>query len=703
MTSSLRTRLTRISDTQRRRVGFAMIGLLVLVAIVDIAISVADTNAAGVAETLVLAVAFVVVLSISLRGQPRNGAVWTLLLAAFFGLLGQAGGSIGEVFSDYTFAAIESGDVTVAPSSIEPLAAIGFSAASTFWIPGAFLLAIHLLILFPDGKALTPRWRRIAWAAGAMIAIMAVAGLANTAPWVDTPYDEILADDLSPGLFGVLMMPLMAVALAAVVHLVRRYRASSGEERLQYRWVTWALAIYVVNIFTFGWLGSLGPLLSTLALANIAVAFGIAITRYGLYNIDIVVSRSITYGALAVFIAGVYVALVVGVGSVLGGDSSFGLSIAATVLVAIVFEPARRWVERRANRLVYGERATPYEVLVSFTRRSSELSDEELLERVPHLVVDGTGAATATLWLKTAAGFREAATWPEDTPSRRLESSGRFDDTEADYSLPVFHDGELLGGLSLTKSRGELITPAEEVLLQDLAAGMGLALRNAGLTGELRKQVADLEESRERILAAADAARRALERDLDSGPQQQLVALKVKLGPTRKRAEQLGAEKTATLLAQLEDNAGEAIQAVRDFAGGIYPPLLEAEGLAVAITEQANKAAFPVSVHGDGVGRHQRETEAAVYFAVMEALQNAAKYAEATSASVNLSVNDDRLEFEVRDDGRGFDTTAASTGSGLAGMADRLDTVGGELRLESVPGEGTVVTGSVPIGQFVSA
>ena len=195
-------------------------------------------------------------------------------------------------------------------------------------------------------------------------------------------------------------------------------------------------------------------------------------------------------------LAGVYVALVVGVGSVVGGDSSFSLSIAATVLVAIVFEPARRWVERRANRLVYGERATPYEVLVRFTRRSSELSDEELVERIPHLIVDGTGAATATLWLKTDAGFRSAATWPETTPMRRLVHSSRFADPDADYSLPVFHDGELLGGLSLTKTGGEVITPAEEVLLQDLAAGMGLALRNAGLTGQLRKQVADLEESR---------------------------------------------------------------------------------------------------------------------------------------------------------------------------------------------------------------
>lgn len=699
MTSAVRTRLDRITDDQRRRFGYGVVAFIAAFVAVDIAIAIAETDPGGVLETLLLGATFIAVIGISLRAQPRNGAVWTLTWAALFGLLSDAGGSVGEYFSDITYSALANGEVSAAPSSLAPLAALGFAFSSTLWIPGVFLLAIHLLILFPNGTAASSRWRRVTWASAAAMAIMTVAGLANTAPWVDKPYDEIFANDLSPGPFSYLMLVLMAAALAAAVHLVRRYRASGGAERLQYRWVTWALALFVLNIF-FGFFlpGDLGPFVSTVVIANIAVSIGIAITRYGLYNIDLVVGRSLTYGGLAAFIAGVYVALVVGVGAALGGDSSFALSIAATVLVAMAFEPARRRVERWANRLVYGKRATPYEVLVRFSRRSAELSDEELLGRVPRLVADGTGAATASLWVRSKGGLRTAATWPADTPSRRL-TTAEFNDPEADYSLPVFHDGELMGGLSLTKARGEVLTPAEEGLLHDLAAGMGLALRNAGLTGQLRKQVADLEDSRERILAAADAARRALEHDLDSGPQQQLVALKVKLGPTRKRAEQLGADKTATLLSQLEGDAGEAIQAVRDFAGGIYPPLLKAEGLAAAIAEQAHKAAIPVSVRADGVDRYPREMEAAVYFTVMEALQNTAKYAEASSATVTLSAADDRLSFAVRDDGRGFDMASTTTGAGIAGMADRLDAVGGEVTVQSSPGEGTLVTGSVPTPQ----
>jgi signal transduction histidine kinase len=188
-----------------------------------------------------------------------------------------------------------------------------------------------------------------------------------------------------------------------------------------------------------------------------------------------------------------------------------------------------------------------------------------------------------------------------------------------------------------------------------------------------------------------------LENTLDSGPQQQLVALKVKLGPTRKRAEQLGATKTAGLLAQLEQQAGDAIKAVRDFAGGIYPPLLEAEGLVVAIGQQARQSAIPVSVHGDGIVRYERDVEAAVYFSVLEALQNTAKYAEATSATVELGTGDGALMFEVRDDGNGFDAATVARGAGLTGIADRLDTVGGTVQIDSTPGLGTCITGTVPI------
>ena len=432
------------------------------------------------------------------------------------------------------------------------------------------------------------------------------------------------------------------------------------------------------------------------------MGIGVAIFRYRLYDIDTIISRSVTFGALGAFIGGVYIAIVVGVGEFLGGDAGFGLSIVASVLVAMAFQPVRRRVERWANRLVYGERATPHEVLVRFSRRSAELSDQELLERVPKLIAEGTGATSAMLWTRSGDTYRVATSWPEHAAVRQLDAESGFADPDADHSLPVFHDGEILGGLSLSKAAGETVTPAEESLLVDLASGLGLALRNAQLTSALRQQVTELESSRERILAASDEARRALERDLDSGPQQQLVALKVMLGPLQKLAERAGAAKTAGLLTTLEGDTGEAIKSVRDFASGIYPPLLQAEGLAAAINQQTRTAPFTVHVQVAQAERYPRDIEAAIYFTVLEALQNTGKYANATEATVTVEAHEGMLAFEVRDDGAGFDSASVVAGAGLTGIADRLDTVGGSVSIHSSPGIGTTVAGTIPIGDLAS-
>lgn len=577
-------------------------------------------------------------------------------------------------------------------------------------------LFLPLLLLFPHGRTESVRTVRFL-RASAMYSLALTLLLIFARPTIfgpgpgpyDHPFiDGSIADPLSE-VSVPLIVALPAMQIAATVMLLARYRSGEAIERRQIGLVGYvALAYHILSILNFVVnpfdLDDRGVLfIDSLIYVLVPVAIGVAIFRYRLYDIDTIISRSVSYGALAVFIGGVYIGLVVGVGELLGGGSGFGLPIVASVLIAMAFQPVRRRVERWANRLVYGERATPYEVLRRFSRRSAELSDEQLLTRIPQLIVDGTGASTATLWTKTGDGFRTGSVWPTESADRSITAGKGFSDPEADYSLPIVHDGELLGGLSLVKAGGETVTPLEEDLLSDLASGMGLALRNARLTGQLRRQVADLEASRERVLSAADAARRTLENDLDSGPQQALVAVKVKLGPTRKRAEKAGAEKLAALLAQLETDAGEAIKAVREFAGGIYPPLLEAEGLAVAITQQAQKTVVPVSVRSDVVRRYELEVEAAVYFSVLEAMQNTAKYAEATSVSVVLTEKAGSLRFEVRDDGHGFDATAVARGAGLTGMADRLDTVGGSVTIDSSPGQGTVVTGSVPRRSLVEA
>jgi signal transduction histidine kinase len=286
----------------------------------------------------------------------------------------------------------------------------------------------------------------------------------------------------------------------------------------------------------------------------------------------------------------------------------------------------------------------------------------------------------------------EASAWPPDVVVSTAER----------VSFPIA-DGELtLGSLDVYVAVGQELQDDDRRLAGQLASGMGLALRNQLLTERLEARVEELRESRRRLVALQDETRRRLERDLHDGAQQQLVALKVKLGLGRALAEKDGATKTAELLGRLSAEADEAVDAMREFARGVYPPLLEAEGLASAITAQARRVPIDVTVDVDGVGRYPREIEATVYFCVTEALRNTVRHAGATAATVNLSQSNGALEFQVADDGVGFDPDGTG-GLGLVTMTDRIDAISGELFIHTETGNGTTLTGSIPIPAEVPA
>ncbi|MBA3278191.1 MAG: sensor histidine kinase, partial [Geodermatophilaceae bacterium] len=218
------------------------------------------------------------------------------------------------------------------------------------------------------------------------------------------------------------------------------------------------------------------------------------------------------------------------------------------------------------------------------------------------------------------------------------------------------------------------------------------------LDAELAQRLTDLEASRRRLLSAQNDARQRIEEDLAGGSRAQLATLRERLSGLCHEVDADAAPKTAMLLAQLVAATDGAMETLDGLAAGVYPPRLATDGLAAALGEQAAKAALPITIHAAGVGRYAAEVEAAVYFSVLEALQNVAKYANASSARVVLAQADDHLRFEVTDDGAGFDPQTTSQGTGLQGMADRLDTVGGTMTLDSSPGMGTTITGQVPIG-----
>jgi signal transduction histidine kinase len=584
------------------------------------------------------------------------------------------------------------------------------------WVVIVPLPVTFLFLIFPTGHLPSARWRWFARALGLGLALLFLGiqfgpGQLDNFPGVRNPLG---IEALRPVRWAVtgLVIVLPVGIIASLIALAQRFRRSTGVERLQLRVVLVAAAIvalfYVIAIplgIAYGWERpeafwvEIVLSLAIMSFALIPISIGVAVLRYRLFDIEVVLNRAVLYGVLALFITAVYVAIVVGIGALVGSRGDPVLSAIAAAVVALAFQPARHRARRFANRLVYGKRATPYELLAEFSGRiGGEYAIEEVLPRMARILGEGTGARRADVWIRVGAELRRAAVWQGTVNGDAVALTGAdglpsIEDT--DIVEAVRHRGELLGALSVAKPRGEDVGPTEQQLLRDLASHAGLVLRNARLIEELRA-------SRQRLVAAQDDERRRLERNIHDGAQQQLVALSVKLRLAENLARK-DPDKAAAIMAEVRSETQQALEDLRDLARGIYPPLLADQGLAAALEAQARKAVLPVAVSPNGVGRYPQEVEAAAYFCVLEALQNVAKYAEARSASVRLSEENGDLVFAVTDDGRGFDPVATPRGSGLQNMADRLDALGGRFEIVSAPGEGTTVTGRIPVQRVAAA
>jgi signal transduction histidine kinase len=641
-----------------------------------------------------------IIVWLALPRSPTNGAIWVLAWVCAVLGLEVGGAAVGFAVTDVSFTDLAG----VIPSELEPAGAIAFFVAQAGW--ASFLLFLTFgVLLFPDGKLPSSRWRWLARVAGSALTLVVATAAWTARPWSNSPYylegDEAFEQiTLIEIVGGIAILVTLLCVVASLVSLFMRFRRSSGVERQQFRWMAWGFTIFVVGSFIplDGAAQDGAGIVTSLV---IATCYGVAITRYRLYDIDVIISRTVVYGLLAAFIGGVYVAVVVGVGSLFGAGTEPNpvLAVLATALVAVLFQPVRSRLTRVANRIAYGKRATPYEVLSEFSRQVAA-TDESLLEPVARMLTEGTVATAAAVWLLEGRRFRKLSSWPDDASPESpevVEAGGRAVLRDSDAVFPITHEGDLLGALSVTVPAGPGLTGPDRALAEEVAAGMGLALRNMQLTHALRDRINELRESRRRIVAVQDETRRRLERDLHDGAQQRLVALKVKLALAGQMAARDGATRTNEFLRDLSAQADDAVAALREFARGVYPPLLEAEGLEAALRSATARLPIAVDVAADGLMRYPKEIEATVYFCVLEALQNVVKFSGATSAQVRVRHDKGGLTFEVRDAGKGFDLERVVEGSGLLNMRDRLDAGGGVFTIEASPGAGTVVRGNLPV------
>jgi signal transduction histidine kinase len=577
----------------------------------------------------------------------------------------------------------------VAPGSLPAGRAAAWLTGWVFVIQTTLLA--FLLMLFPDGRLRSRRWRPAAWFVVAVNISLGLALIVRSTRFWAHPYQPF-SDGLYPWVLTGINILLPATYVISIVAAGWRFARSSGEERLQLKWFAAAGLLVVAASIPAAVTGStVANVFQNLAFICLYAAIGIAVLKYRLYEIDIVISKAVLYGALAVFITAVYAGLVAGVGTLAGNRRSPLLAALAATVVALAFQPVRQWAGRLANRVVYGRRATPYQVLSDFARRiGGTYAAGDVLPQMAHIVAAGTGAERVVVWLRVDDELRPEASSDGGPHEEPLPVEGRALPAlpDSDLSIPVVHQGDLLGAISIRMPKGEPLRPAGEQLVADVASQAGLVLANAGL-------VEDLRGSRQRLVAAQDEERRRIERNIHDGAQQDLVAMAIKLRLAGTTVDEDPAE-AKEIIGELQADAVGALENMRDLARGIYPPLLADLGLAAALGAQASKSPVPVAVEADGIGRFAQDTEAAVYFCCLEALQNVAKYARATRARICLQAQDGTLRFTVSDDGSGYDARRTPLGSGQRNMADRLAALGGRLEVRSAPGEGTTVTAQLP-------
>jgi len=577
-------------------------------------------------------------------------------------------------------------------------------------LTGAFYAAlIAMLAVFPDGHYHRRYERWMVWLWGCLLPVSPVVELLAhpavfvnaynvwAAPQLRSPLYVPALASLYPIIQSVDDQTLLPILIAALI-LPLRYWRSDPEQRQQVKWPLFVLLGFF-QVPIAGGLAQLGVvpsalnnILFILAIVSLPVSFAIGIVKHRLLDIDLVIRKSIIYGALWLVIALTYAGLAALLGIAAGQRFPVGLAVALTIVAAMAFQPARRRLERLADRWVFGERLGGYELLQRFGTALEDTSDlTQLAPRVAATVREGLGVWWARIVMETET--------PEGPRFEAIGADGIGLDKPAqpEAVAALAHGDELVGRIECgPKVEGEW-QRSDQDLLETLGRQAALAIRNAHLAAELSLRLEELEASRLRIIRAEDAERRRIERNIHDGVQQDLIALMAKIGLART---QLGGDPALVdaTLSRLQEETRQALEELRELARGIHPPVLTDRGLLEAIEARAARLPLGITVETDRAlygRRFAEEIEGAAYFLVCEALTNTVKHAAAQGAGIRLEAQNGHLYVQVSDDGQGFDPHTTPR-AGLAGLTDRIEALGGTVRIESRQGHGSTVSATLP-------
>jgi signal transduction histidine kinase len=564
------------------------------------------------------------------------------------------------------------------------------------------LLAMTLLIgSFPDGFV-ERRWQRLALRSSWVILIGAPLAL------LASPAMPVSSDLAIPNPYAVSWLAWLAqpaawlalnygwVLLVGVLVLCARFVAADAAGRAEMRVifvVVLGLLFYfaatvvsalgapedsalVATLITLGWL--------TAILLPGAIIYGIL--RHRLIDLDLFVRKSVAYGAAFLLIAATYAVSAIAASTGPATWVPVTLAVTVTIAAALAFQPVRRRLESAVSTRLFGDRVRQYQLLANLGTTMEQTAElDELLPRLAHAVRDGIGAS----WVRVR--LREADGWLDAPVGVVGEATG---DSAAGVDLT--RAGEQVGRIDLGPKPGGY-APADLELLATVAAQATTAVANVRLATQLKEGLEQLSTSRVRLIAAQDAERRRIERDLHDGIQQEVVALiaGLRLARNRLSRDQL----TADELTELQDQAREMLRDLRELAHGIHPPVLSDNGLVAALESRVSRFPLPVEIMADDGLRDERlpeDVEGTAYFVACESLTNVAKHAGTDAARVRLSRFSNLLCLAVEDSGRGFQPNGARSG-GLANIRDRVEALQGRLTIESQVGAGTSIRAELPL------